>query len=66
MEETRPINDERICHLNNEEKFFSFIEKRYREHGYELLETCGPNQHAQKFHELKFPSKQNPANFPSF
>lgn len=46
MEETRPINDERICHLTNEEKFFSLIEQWYREQGYELLETCGPNQHA--------------------
>ena len=44
MEETRPINDERICRLNNEEKFFSLIEQRYRDQGYELLETCGPNQ----------------------
>ncbi len=39
MEETRPIKDQAICHLNNEEEFYSLIEQRYSELGYELLET---------------------------
>jgi len=51
MEETKPINDQQIRHLNNEEKFFSLIEQRYHELGYELLETCGPNQH-ENFQEF--------------
>lgn len=46
MEETRPINDQKIWNLSNEEKYFSLIEQRYYDLGYELLETCGPVQHA--------------------
>jgi len=38
MEETRPINDQQICHLNNEEEFYLLIEQKYSELGYELLE----------------------------
>ncbi len=52
MEETRPINDQRICHINNEENFFLLIEQRYKEQGYELLETCSQNQHAHKVSEF--------------
>lgn len=52
MKETRPINDQRICHINNEENFFLLIEQRYKEQGYELLETCSQNQHAHKVSEL--------------
>lgn len=46
MEETRPINDERIYRLIDDKEFFSLIEQLYSEKGYELLETCGPNKHA--------------------
>lgn len=46
MEETRPINDTQIFCLSNEEKFFSLIEQRYDEQGFELLETSGSVQRA--------------------
>ena len=39
MEETKPINDKQICYLKNEEEFYSLIEQRFTELGYELLET---------------------------
>ena len=39
MEETKPINDQQICLINNEEEFYLLIEQRYSELGYELLET---------------------------
>jgi len=52
VEEIRPINDEQIYHINNEENFFLLIEQRYKEQGYELLETCSQNQHAHKVSEL--------------
>jgi hypothetical protein len=39
MEETKPVNDQQICPINNEEEFYSLIEQRYSELGYELLET---------------------------
>ncbi|MFC2161305.1 hypothetical protein ACFLRX_06605 [Acidobacteriota bacterium] len=44
MEETRPINDQKICYLSSEEKFFSLIEQRYHDLGYELLETSDPKK----------------------
>ena len=52
MEETRPIHDQRICHIYNEENFFLLIEQRYQEQGYELLETCCEYQHVQKVPEF--------------
>lgn len=45
MEETRPTNDQQIRHLCNEEIYFSLIEQRYFDLGYELLETYGAVQH---------------------
>ncbi len=39
MEETKLINDQQICLINNEEEFYLLIEQRYSELGYELLET---------------------------
>ncbi len=47
MQETKTGNEKRNCLLNNEEKFFSLIEQRLSEQGYELLETSGKNQNAQ-------------------
>ena len=51
MKRTRSISDQQICHLSDEEKYFALIERRYQEQGYELLETCCPNQRINT-HEL--------------
>ena len=48
MEETRPKDGTQIFRISSEEKFFLLIEKRYYEQGFELLETCGSVQCAQR------------------